>query len=1032
MAAEHNFGTKCRLAPIRRPWAQKEDEIPPVEAQYFYSSPISIDDPLSPSLIAGSAEAKSARGPLRPFSRGDNNSLEKVWLTLASDKDRDSHMRTVSSPPNLTTLTSADAETLAVLILSLSRKHAAYHPPDPPSSRPGTPTANDHDTATTATATVLAKDDDTAPIPVCCPSLPAELEHELAQFFCPIVRSRYRPLRKDVVIQEIMMRVWAAHVEENELAAPSQRLRAKSWRNPGPQHEKDACGIRQRLGRDSVESSSLPRRTGSPTSPLSQSPAPLAISVRPAPTDDGVTGKPFARMSSSTGDQHSAPASLRNSDPPAPPGLKEKRHSIQSIHSNPDSKPQPPQTGTDNRLGPPTDGSRKRAVMEVPVGVSRLHMVSLPKLQMKPIYWSPVNDVAVVLRATWFYSETMVPVDPIVANQLEAGFRELRPHTETWRDELRCAVEVGPLGEEKVVHRLWPKPHGKTDNSDSNQEPIISQDPDCASRCYRGEAATEGHFDGVDLKENAVPSKPFSNYHVIYKDFKDAYLLKPSLRPSSYYGRKPVAKIAKGHSVGIPVRRGFDWDIWYKAHAKKGRVVPQSPNQPASVAAETQESTGADACEACKQEKERGQVTDLVFVAHGIGQKFAERVESFHFTHAINGFRREINIELGSPAVKSVLRQGQNGIMVLPINWRHTLSFEDGGPMREEDKSAYMPEGFALKDIEPGTIPAVRSIISDVMFDIPFYMSHHKHKMIEALVTEANRVYRLWCRNNPGFADNGRVHLIGHSLGSAMALEVLSKQPTETPRLNLEDPQQPLQTSFFEFDTKNLFLLGSPAGFFLLLERGALMPRKGRLKPGADPLDVENKDIVGETGFFGCLAVDNVYNILAKEDPIAYLLNGTIDPAYATNLRVAYVPSAAASIFKSMGDAVRNLVPGLPPPTTATHQAHAAPIKPSTARLPSQLELEVHDFTREDIAEKRAHLLNDNGQIDFYLRSGGGPLEIQYLNMLSAHTSYWVHQDLIRMLCMEIGREPGREHSLPSLRAIKTTRRMMTASLTSH
>ena len=41
--------------------------------------------------------------------------------------------------------------------------------------------------------------------------------------------------------------------------------------------------------------------------------------------------------------------------------------------------------------------------VEVAVGVSRLHMVSLPMLQMKPIYWSPVNDMAVVTRATWFY-----------------------------------------------------------------------------------------------------------------------------------------------------------------------------------------------------------------------------------------------------------------------------------------------------------------------------------------------------------------------------------------------------------------------------------------------------------------------------------------------------------------------------------------------------------------------------------------------------------------------------------------------------
>lgn len=98
-------------------------------------------------------------------------------------------------------------------------------------------------------------------------------------------------------------------------------------------------------------------------------------------------------------------------------------------------------------------------------------------------------------------------------------------------------------------------------------------------------------------------------------------------------------------------------------------------------------------------------------------------------------------------------------------------------------------------------------------------------------------------------------------------------------------------------------------------------------------------------------------------------------------------------------------------------------IRPVTLRLPSQLELEVHDFTREEVAEKKAFLLNDNGQVDYYLRSGGGPLELQYLNMLSAHSSYWASHDLIRMLCMEIGRKPGRENTLPAMRAVKAKRR---------
>lgn len=612
----------------------------------------------------------------------------------------------------------------------------------------------------------------------------------------------------------------------------------------------------------------------------------------------------------------------------------------------------------------------------------------------------------------------MMPVAPAVANQLEAGFQELRPWTETWSDEIRCALEVGPLGEEKISHCLWLEDTNRLSGDEAAEpEPTISSDPFCAACCFHGEAAAQGSIEpAVDGQSTAKdpPSRPFANYHVLYKDKTHAFLLKPSLKPSAYYGRKPVLKMTKGITVGVPVTRGFDRQAWSRLHDRA-----EAPNKPgASAAQESYESSGTGICSACKAEKDRGQVTDLVLVAHGIGQKFAERVESFHFTHAINGFRRAVNMEMANPMVQRVLRKNQSGLMILPLNWRMGLSFEDGGPLGDEDTSEFAPEAFSLKDIEPDTIPAIRSMMSDVMFDIPFYMSHHKSKMINALVSEANRVYRLWCRNNPGFAEKGRVHLIAHSLGSAMALDVLSRQPTCVPRLNMSHLEP--ETRHFEFDTKNLFLVGSPAGFFLLLERGALMPRRDRQKPGADPGDAAAKNVVANAGTLGCLAVDNVYNILAKEDPIAYLLNGAVDPAYSASLKTAYVPSTSVSLLKSLGDAVRHVVPGMSPVPDRLLVPHE---RPPTVRLPSQLEMEVHDFTREEIAEKKAFLLNDNGQIDWFLRSGGGPLEIQYLNMLSAHSSYWYNHDFIRMLCIEIGRQPGRANTLPAMRAVKATKR---------
>lgn len=369
------------------------------------------------------------------------------------------------------------------------------------------------------------------------------------------------------------------------------------------------------------------------------------------------------------------------------------------------------------------------------------------------------------------YSDTMVPVESSVANQLEAGYRELRAFSQEWQEELRCAVEVGPLGEEKVSSPLWPEIPPSADAKNQRHGVPIASDPFCAARCFRGEAAAEGTLEPVRAGQNTSSETPaqersYPSHHVLYRNERVAFLLKPSLKPSAYYGRRPLQKIMRGLTVGIPVIRGFDRESWNELHEKKKKAK----NKTGSQKPVNDVTSGPGNCAGCKTEEDRGQVTDLVLIAHGIGQKFAERVESFHFTHAITAFRRSVNIELGNPGVKSVLREGQNGIMVLPVNWRHHLSFEDGGPMTDADKASSAPENFGLKDIEPNTIPAVRSLISDVMFDIPFYMSHHKPKMISALVTEANRVYRLWCRNNPDFSRKGRVHLIAHSLGSVMVI----------------------------------------------------------------------------------------------------------------------------------------------------------------------------------------------------------------------------------------------------------------------
>ena len=156
---------------------------------------------------------------------------------------------------------------------------------------------------------------------------------------------------------------------------------------------------------------------------------------------------------------------------------------------------------------------------------------------------------------------------------------------------------------------------------------------------------------------------------VIYADATEAHILKPSLQPSSYYGRRPLANyIRKGRQLGIPVTRGFDQAAWDKLYPPKKDAVTRKAEEGVSSSQSGVLPDRRQKSDSAFARSERPTVTDLILVIHGIGQKLSERMESYHFTHAINAFRREVNVELGHGSVKSQLREDAGGIMVLPVS----------------------------------------------------------------------------------------------------------------------------------------------------------------------------------------------------------------------------------------------------------------------------------------------------------------------------------------------------------------------------
>lgn len=974
----HTFGPTCHLGRNVSFSASKvTDDIPNLKVQYFYYATYSVDDPLSAVPIPTGAESKAAQLPPLPFSARDNNSLEEAWLGVASRKDKgihkhDEYISGIDEQRNKGG--SSKAGTYRKSMGQYDGASDSY----PYKTGP------------------LSKEEQ-----VGIDTEPSKLSN--IQRGIETTSSRHEEHSTSDMSPSSFRETSPINPKDTKPKGGKELSNIGSHRGrQGLNHQVDSTNDRKsKVSPLDIDKSNKTTRSQQiqtnpefiPSSPASDcKPPSLPLQAGSA----GTTGLPFVKLPS-----RSTSPRPRSSQYNTQPVTSSRRSSRLRGHERDSTEVVP---ANDHEC---KSHKASHEHSNVPVGVSRLYLVELPALLMKPIYWAHVHDTAPIVRATWFYKDTFLPVEPVVANQLEMGYRELRPWSQTWSDELRSAVDVGAAGEEKIAHRLWPK-----DEKPDPKKHLLSADPQCAARCFRGEAAAEG---SLDTDGPRTIKKKYPNSQVIYKDALNAFILKPNLQPSAYYGRKPLQKIRKGTPVGIQVVRGFDRHTWEKLHPRKKSVEVKKAAAKIPVSGAV-ESARADACPACKSQDETPNVTDLCLVIHGIGQKLSERVESFNFTHACNSVRRSVNVELGTEAVKKVLREDLGGIMVLPVNWRSNLSFDDGGPRRDGDKEEDADgTDFTLKQITPDTIPAVRNLISDVMLDIPFYMSHHKDKMIQAVVREANRVYQLWCKNNPGFHNYGRVHIIAHSLGSAMALEILSKQPTKISSLDTRSKDS--NSEHFDFNTTNLFNAGSPCGFFLLLEHGKLRPRKGQKKPGADFGDDEDKTIVGDAGTFGCLAVDNIYNIIHCNDPVAYRLNPTVDQAYASSLREAFVPSATTGFFEGIGNAMKSMTPGMAAPVDL---AVGQVVKPTLiTRLPSQLEMEIHDFTREEIAEKKFYLLNDNCQIDWLLSSGGGPFDIAYLDMLGAHSSYWEKKEFIRLLVTEVGREPGKRTTLPNMRAVK-------------
>ncbi|KAG9003236.1 hypothetical protein FRB93_011149 [Tulasnella sp. JGI-2019a] len=715
----------------------------------------------------------------------------------------------------------------------------------------------------------------------------------------------------------------------------------------------------------------------------------------------------------------------------------------------------------------------------IPVSNDKLFEVDVRSMQLKPVFWKTTGKIP-VMRAQWMHDETR-PVEQPLGELLERAYQRVKPWKASYPVELQTALEIGEEALDKIKTPLM-LPYGQpqlTSKPDVNvvfedeavarvitgaiRKPFSSIITSFASRSkqqpptvaqlggsvyYRGsdEAAVRGRQNRsqspmIRSRSPSLP-RPLTSASGVVRNAagNDTKVKRPAGSRESSREAKPArittaagaartppnAEMAGVEDLTSPKdRTGFSTRPKQTKIDAMAEISAPALAAPISGGTAVNPSTTSGTQTVVQGRKQdgspMGEVTDLILVVHGIGQGLTATYEAFDFVYVTNMLRQIARTQSQSPALASIMREKR--VQFLPVQWRASLKLDLGDELMKQREG--LDNHFTLEDITlRNSIPFVRELTNQVLLDIPLFMSHHRERMIESVCTIANRTYRLWCARNPEFEKHGKVHIVAHSLGSALVSHILSNQPTIQPPLS-EIPQELKDSrSQFLFNTSNLFLIGSPLGMFVHLNQAQIIARKGRERTRNSPSD----EALDRVGIFGCMAIDALYNIFNTADPVTYLLNPCVDAARAKVLPATAIPDVSEgylSTFSSwMSKMMNNIsIPVVPstnpkkwfgggasiagsPNTSGTNPMLSSPKGGSSPNGIVEMELAsdgIHDV-RGTKAERRFLALNPHGTLDYYLplASGIGSFGGDYVEMMTAHSSYWTHESFAAFVMAEI------------------------------
>ena len=635
-------------------------------------------------------------------------------------------------------------------------------------------------------------------------------------------------------------------------------------------------------------------------------------------------------------------------------------------------------TNLDEAASPP-------AGVKVAVNEDYLFDVDVEGRELAPAYWlGPIYDVR---RGSWFYQEgsTLRPCEENLALQLEEGYLKLRP----WKFQ--------PLTSPKPDQSARSRPNSTIreklieDGAESKGVNEVARPSGGETHNRVDEASAPGAR--IENRTQRLFGA-YMNSVVTYEDSKIAWILTDDLfsrMSSTVYQRfgylggtkvvrgftetnKPKDRQEQNQNSMIDKKRrsqppdAKEREVQMMSEEKQADdIATKNENLPPLLKLERQVSSFVTSTDDDgSQEEERARQRDeeeiqnqkdedgddqnreiehLILVTHGIGQRLGLRMESINFIHDVNVFRKTIkNVYKNSLDLQALNAQVETlpkncRIQVLPISWRHLLDFPKQNKKhnrKEQDLTEVDDQGEddeypSLEAITVDGVPAIRNLISDLALDILLYQSAYREHIATIVQQECNRVYNLFQQRNPNF--RGRVNLVGHSLGSAIAFDILCRQrddqgPSDTGRQSMRNRRSNSAVKVnhykpelvLDFDVDDFFCLGSPLGLYQMLKGRRIAARQ---TPGSDvsqsPMDPEslqdpfasnvsasgeNSEILNITN--SSPKCQQMFNIFHPADPIAYRIEPLISPAMAS-LKPQALPYTKKGIFSGPAQGISGM-----------------------------------------------------------------------------------------------------------------------------